>query len=286
MTGFGKAVCELPAKNVVIEVKSLNSKQLDLSVKTPYLYKEKELEIRSLVSDKLQRGKVDFSVFFEYKSDSSSREVNKQIIKSYYKQLKEVNDDLGLSSTDLLATIMRLPDVMNTEMVQLDEAEWINVSKAIGEALVQLDSFRSTEGNALANDLKGRIDVIARLLQEIEPHEKTRVVKIKERLQATLEEFVPKEKIDANRLEQELIYYLEKLDISEEKVRLAQHCKYFTETMMKEEFPGRKLGFIAQELGREINTIGSKSNEAMMQKIVVQMKDELEKIKEQVLNVL
>lgn len=286
MTGYGKSVCELPQKNVVVEIKSLNGKQLDLSVKMPYTYKEKDLEVRGLVSEFVQRGKVDVSVYFEFKVDSYSKEINKTVIKAYYKQFKELVDDLGIPANDLLSTVMRMPDVMSAEAVQLDEEEWFQVLKTIKEACDRLDTYRKTEGDALKTDLLSRVACIRKLMMDLEPFEVSRVAKIREKMKANLEELVPIEKIDQNRFEQELIYYFEKLDVSEEKVRLLQHCDYFEEIVNGPEFAGRKLGFVAQEMGREINTTGSKSNDAAMQKIVVQMKDELEKIKEQVLNVL
>lgn len=286
MTGFGKSMCEFPKKNVIVEIKSLNSKQLDLNVKVPYLYKEKEMEIRSLLSSCLQRGKVDVAVFCEMKDESVSRQINKAVVTGYYKQLQAISNELEYDAPDLLPIIMRLPDVMNAEVEKLDENEWQTVLQTVQQAIEAIDSFRCNEGDVLEKDLVKRVVIIQDNLSAIEAFEKLRMDRLREKLFAWLDEFVGKANIDANRFEQELIYYMEKLDITEEKVRLRQHCNYFFETIEADEPPGRKLGFIAQEMGREINTIGSKANDADMQKHVVLMKDELEKIKEQLLNVL
>jgi uncharacterized protein (TIGR00255 family) len=271
---------------VIVEIKSLNSKQLDLNVKLPFLYKEKELEVRNLVGDIAQRGKVDVSIFFEFKGDCATREINKTVIRAYFNQFQALTKEFGLPDDNLFGTIMKMPDVFSTEVQEFDNTEWSSVLVALREACVNLAQYRATEGDALGIDILGRVSIIRRLMSELEPFEVTRVAKIREKMKANLEELVTIEKIDHNRFEQELIYYFEKLDISEEKVRLIQHCDYFEETAQEQDNAGRKLGFIVQEMGREINTIGSKSNDAAMQKIVVQMKDELEKIKEQVLNVL
>ena len=288
MTGFGRSVCELPLKNVIIEIKSLNSKQLDLSVKMPYLYKEKEFEIRSFVAEKMQRGKVDFSIYFEHKTVEVSKEINKPIAIAYFNQIKSLAQDCGETTENILPLVLRIPEVFNsnTEIQKLDETEWNLVLNGIKESISQLESFRITEGQALAKDLQSNIKTIFERKNAIEPFEKDRIVRYRQRLMTFLEDNVGKDNVDQNRFEQELIFMLEKLDINEEKVRLSQHCKYFEETLLNEDQPGRKLGFIAQEIGREINTIGSKSNDAEMQKLVVQMKDVLEKVKEQVLNVL
>jgi len=288
MTGFGRSVCELPNKNITIEIKSLNSKSLDLSVKMPYLYKEKEFEVRNLVSEKLQRGKVDFTIFFENKLVEVTKEINRPIAKAYYNQIKSLALECGETTENILPIVLKIPEVFNanTEIQKLEESEWQLVLKGITEAVSQLESFRITEGQALERDLRGNIKTILEKKIAIEPFEKDRIVRYRQRLMTFLEENVGKENVDNNRFEQELIFMLEKLDINEEKVRLSQHCKYFEETISGEDQPGRKLGFITQEIGREINTIGSKSNDAEMQKLVVQMKDELERVKEQVLNVL
>jgi len=288
MTGFGRYVCELPLKNVIIEIKSLNSKQLDLSVKMPYLYKEKEFEVRSFVAEKMQRGKVDFSIYFEHKTVEVTKEINKPIAIAYFNQIKSLAQDCGETTENILQLVLRIPEVFNsnTEIQKLDETEWNLVLNGIKESILQLESFRITEGQALAKDLQNNIKTIFERKNAIEPFEKDRIVRYRQRLMTFLEDNVGKDNVDQNRFEQELIFMLEKLDINEEKVRLSQHCKYFEETLLNEDQPGRKLGFIAQEIGREINTIGSKSNDAEMQKLVVQMKDVLEKVKEQVLNVL
>ena len=288
MTGFGRSICELPSKNVIIEIKSLNSKQLDLSVKMPYIYKEKEFEVRAIVAEKMQRGKVDFSIYFENKSVEITKEINRPIAIAYYNQIKALAQECGDKSDSILSIVLKIPEVFNanTEIQKLDDKEWAIVIAGINESIAQLESFRLTEGEALEKDLCHNISTILEKKNALEPFEKDRIVRYRQRLMTFLEENVGKENIDTNRFEQELIFMLEKLDINEEKVRLSQHCKYFEETLKGEDQPGRKLGFITQEIGREINTIGSKSNDAEMQKLVVQMKDELERVKEQVLNVL
>lgn len=287
MTGYGKAICELPNKKISIEFKSLNSKQLDLSTRIPLLYREKEIELRALIAQRLVRGKVDFSMFVETINVDRVAQINTQVIEAYYQQLHDVAEKLGQSEhTDFMRIIMQLPDAVRNEQPQLDEAEWQAISKSIDEALSNIEAFREQEGRALEADLRERIELISNYLSEVPQYEAGRVEKIRQRITANLEEVISKSKIDENRLEQELIFYIEKLDINEEKVRLANHLKYFLETMESEPQPGKKLGFIAQEMGREINTLGSKANEANLQKLVIKMKDELEKIKEQVLNVL
>jgi len=287
MTGYGKAVCELPNKKVTIEIKSLNSKQLDLNTRFPNLYREKELEVRSDIAARLFRGKVDFSIFIESQSGEKVAQINKAVIENYYEQLKEVADSIGqTANTDFLRIIMPLPDTIKVEQQQLDEAEWQQVNAVISTAIDSIVAFRTQEGKALEADLRKRISLIEQYSLEVPQYEQARIDKIRGRIQSQLDELVGKSNIDENRLEQELIFYIEKLDINEEKVRLKNHLKYFIETLETEEQPGKKLGFIAQEIGREINTLGSKANEANMQKLVIKMKDELEKIKEQILNVL
>ncbi len=284
MTGFGKAVAEFPEKNVVIEVKSLNSKQLDLNARITHLYREKELEIRNIISEKLVRGKVDISVYNEFKDTTNVRTINEKVVSAYVSQLQNI--DANLSGADALTIAMRLPDVLSAEnVVVLEDAEWQIVKNTLLEACKNITEYREQEGVAMQKDISGNIATIQKALVEIEQFESKRVVKIKERIRTTLEELMGAENINENRLEQEMIFYVEKLDINEEKVRLTQHCNFFLETMQVEA-SGKKLGFIAQEIGREINTIGSKSNDADMQKIVVLMKDNLEKIKEQLLNIL
>jgi len=287
MTGYGKAECELPNKKITIEVKSLNSKQLDINTRMPGLYKEKDISIRKAISDILGRGKVEFSMYLESLGEESHATINAAIVRDYYQQLSALRDDLGIEEkTQLLDIIMRLPDTVKVEREELDEEEWKQIIKKVREALHNLDDFRIQEGNALFKDIEANIQSIQNLLPEVEPYEKERLDKVKERILDNLKELESADSVDNNRLEQEMIYYLEKLDINEEKVRLSNHCIYFLETMKLDEQVGKKLGFIAQEIGREINTMGSKANHAEIQKIVIQMKDSLERVKEQTLNVL
>ena len=287
MTGFGKAKFEINNKKITIEIKSLNSKQLDISTRLPALYREKDIYIRKIISEKLERGKIDLIIYLENFGEESNSKINESILKGYYNHLKKISADLELSTDNqILHTAMHLPDVIKTEYETLDEKEWEFISENIIEALEEVNRFRTQEGAALKTDITGNMDNILRLLSEIVPYEEQRIESIKVRLKESIEELKLSTNVDANRFEQELIFYLEKLDINEEKVRLANHCKYFTETINEEINAGRKLGFISQEIGREINTIGSKANEINIQRIVVQMKDHLERIKEQLLNVL
>ena len=287
MTGYGKAIVTYKEKKINVEIKSLNSKSLDLSTRIAPLYREKEMEIRQQVSSALERGKIDFSIWIEKDIANEVNPINSDIVAHYYQQIKQIAKTTGIPEPlDWIQTIVRLPDItLKTEIEVLQDEEWDMARQAIEEALQNLISFRQQEGAALQNKFNEKIDNIARLLQEIEPYEKMRVEKIRTRIVDGLEQ-IPNAEYDKNRLEQELIYYIEKLDISEEKQRLANHLKYFRDTMNETAPNGKKLGFIAQEMGREINTTGSKSNLAEMQNIVVQMKDELEQIKEQVLNAL
>lgn len=288
MTGFGKSVIELPDKKVHVEVKSLNSKALDLSTRIAPLYREKEMEIRAEISKSLERGKVDFSLWIEKNEASQlATPINADLVQAYYNQIKQISEKQSIPlPQDWFSTLLRMPDVMSkVEVVELSESEWEEVRKAIREALNQLVDFRKQEGIALSNKFRLNISNITSLLAQVEPYEKERVAKIKERIVDALEKTISVD-YDKNRLEQELIYYIEKLDVNEEKQRLTNHLNYFIDTMEEGSGQGKKLGFIAQEMGREINTLGSKSNHAEMQKIVVQMKDELEQIKEQVLNVM
>lgn len=287
MTGYGKAIVTYKEKKINVEIKSLNSKSLDLSTRIAPLYREKEMEIRQQVSSALERGKIDFSIWIEKDIANEVNPINSDIVAHYYQQIKQIAKTTGIPEPlDWFQTIVRLPDItLKTEIEVLQDEEWDMAKQAIEEALQNLISFRQQEGAALQNKFNEKIDNIARLLQEIEPYEKMRVEKIRTRIVDGLEQ-IPNAEYDKNRLEQELIYYIEKLDISEEKQRLANHLKYFRDTMNETAPNGKKLGFIAQEMGREINTTGSKSNLAEMQNIVVQMKDELEQIKEQVLNAL
>jgi uncharacterized protein (TIGR00255 family) len=287
MTGYGKAVVAYKEKKINVEIKSLNSKALDLSTRMAPLYREKEMEIRQLIARSLTRGKVDFSIWVEKDTLVDATPVNAALVENYYHQLKAVTAHAGIPEpADWLTTLMRMPDVLaKTETETLEDDEWQAVLQAVRTALDALMAFRRQEGAALERKFHEKVDNIERLLHEIEPYEQSRVAKIRETIVKGLE-MIPGVEYDKNRLEQELIYYIEKLDISEEKQRLANHLQYFRETMAEDQPNGKKLGFIAQEMGREINTTGSKSNQAEMQNIVVKMKDELEQIKEQVLNAL
>ena len=288
MTGYGKAVVAYKEKKINVEVKSLNSKSLDLSARIAPLYREKEMEIRRLLAQKLERGKVDFSLWVEKESTVDATPINAALVENYYKQIKAISASTGIPEPeDWFTTLLRLPDVTTkTEVEVLDEEEWEAAQQTINEAIDKLTDFRKQEGAALQKKFTEKIDNIANLLKSIEPFEKSRVPKIREKIIDGLKQ-IPEVDYDKNRLEQELIYYIEKLDINEEKQRLTNHLKYFQETMKENGHGvGKKLGFIAQEMGREINTTGSKSNQAEMQNIVVKMKDELEQIKEQVLNAL
>jgi uncharacterized protein (TIGR00255 family) len=282
MTGFGKATLQLPTKKITVEVKSLNSKGLDLNVRMPSLYREMELGLRNQIALKLERGKVDFSIFIESTAEQTSTKVNVPIVKAYIAQLREVYADAD--ETELMKMAVRMPDTMKIERDEIDENDWVQIQTVIEEALQNILNFRRDEGQSLENEFQLRIGNIRQYMNEALALDPERVQAIKDRLQTAIAEL--KVNVDENRFEQELIYYLEKLDITEEKVRLTNHLDYFLETIKGTEANGRKLGFITQEMGREINTMGSKSNHAQMQKLVVQMKDELEKIKEQVLNVL
>ena len=288
MTGYGKAVVAFGDKKINVEVKSLNSKSLDLTTRICPLYREKEMEIRQTIAKTLERGKVDFCVWIEKDAGSEATPINKELMKSYYNQFLDIVATTGIPEPeDIFSTLLRMPDVMSkTEVEVLTDGEWAVAVNAIDMAINQLVEFRQQEGAALQKKFSEKIDNIEKLMGEIEPYEKARVEKIRQRIIDGLST-IPEVEYDKNRLEQELIYYIEKLDISEEKQRLANHLDYFRETMLEEGHGvGKKLGFIAQEMGREINTTGSKSNQAEMQNIVVKMKDELEQIKEQVLNAL
>ena len=287
MTGYGKAVVAYKEKKIHVEIKSLNSKQLDLNTRIAQLYREKEMEMRQMVSEALIRGKVDMSVWVEKDAIVDATPINGALIENYYGQIKAIADKTGIPlPEDWFYTLLRMPDVLTkTDTEDFDDDEWTEVRRAVEEAITQLVSFRRQEGAALEKKFAEKIDNIEQLLASIEPYEKSRVEKIRQRITEGLQQ-IPGVDYDRNRLEQELIYYIEKLDISEEKQRLTNHLAYFRSTMQEPAGQGKKLGFIAQEMGREINTTGSKSNQAEMQNIVVRMKDELEQIKEQVLNVL
>ena len=287
MTGYGKAVAETPHKKISIEIKSLNSKQLDVNTRLPWLYKEKEPEIRNIISQKLDRGKIDLTINFDSFDDEVIPVINKSVIKNYFNQLREIAGELKIEIDDqILSTIMKLPDSLKTEKPELEEAEWNLVKQQTLESVNMLDLYRIEEGNSIETDLKKCIGKILASLETIETFEEGRITKIREKILSLLKDTVGTENIDKNRFEQELIFYLEKFDINEEKVRLKTHCNYFLDSIGTPSPNGKILSFIAQEIGREINTIGSKANDASIQKLVVMMKDELEKIKEQTLNVL
>ena len=287
MTGYGKATAVFEEKKINVEIKSLNSKALDLSTRIAPLYREKEMEIRNLIAKRLERGKIDFMLWIEKNAADTATPINASILESYYNQIRTIAQNTGIPEpTEWFPTLLRLPDVLNkVEIQELSDEEWKAVNQAIHEAIDHLTDFRKQEGEALARKFNEKLDNINTLLISIEPYETERVTRIRERITDALEK-TPNVDYDKNRLEQELIYYIEKLDINEEKQRLANHLRYFRETMNEGHGQGKKLGFIAQEMGREINTTGSKSNHAEMQNIVVKMKDELEQIKEQVLNVM
>lgn len=281
MTGYGKSVIQLPTKKISIEVKSLNSKNLDLNTRMPSLYREKELSIRKLIASKLVRGKIDFSLYMEITGEETSTQINKTVVNQYIKQLKDVVDG---DETELLKMAIRLPDAVTTERDEMDEDEWSKIAKEIDSSLEKIQQYRVDEGQSLEDEFISRAQNISDLLDKVIAMDPDRIDGVRERLNKGISEI--KEKVDENRFEQELVYYIEKFDITEEKVRLKNHLDYFQKALKSDDSNGKKLGFISQEMGREINTIGSKSNYAPMQKLVVQMKDELEKIKEQLLNVL
>lgn len=281
MTGFGKSVTQIPNKKITVELKSLNSKNFDLNARIPSQYREKELDLRNIISNSLGRGKVDLSIYVEYTGEQTSTNVNTPVVKNYMDQLRGI---VNASEVELLKMAIKLPDSLKTERDEIDEEEFNAIEVAVQEALTEINKFRSDEGEALEKDLSLRIANIRQLLEDVIKIDPDRVEAVRERLRKGIEEI--KEQADENRFEQEIVYYIEKFDITEEKVRLDNHLDYFQKTLDSKDSNGRKLAFISQEIGREINTIGSKSNYAPMQQMVVQMKDELEKIKEQILNVL
>ena len=286
MTGYGRAVVELPNKKITIEIRSLNSKQFDLFTRLPLLYREKEITLRNSLSKQLERGKVDLSMNVEVVAKDVTSKIDHHVVKQYQQELTALAKEMSVPvPKDWFTVLMRLPDTMKQEIEELDYNEWTRVEAAINQAVKELIDFRAREGEMLQNLLKEKIDRIRILLGEIEPFEAERIEKVKSRLHEELKNLEGIE-YDKNRFEQEVIYYLEKLDVNEEKTRLAHHLDYFLETLDDPRSQGKKLGFITQEIGREINTLGSKSNQSDMQRIVVQMKDELEQIKEQILNVL
>ncbi|MDO4735855.1 MAG: YicC/YloC family endoribonuclease [Bacteroidia bacterium] len=282
MTGYGKAECVLPDGKMTIEIRSLNGKNADISIKSSLIPREKEMEVRQYIAKELQRGNIDLFASVEQNAADKAKQINKDIFAGYLAQIK----DLGMEcSTDaLMQTILKLPDVIEVKKQEITEQTWEAIKQAIYDAVGELNGFRSKEGEILYADVTGRVALIESFVKEVETYEQSRTTAVKERIKARIDELGIA--VDQNRLEQEIVFYVEKLDINEEKVRLRQHCKYFIETINSEPYPGKKLGFIAQEMGREINTMGSKANHAEIQKWVVRMKDELEKIKEQSLNIL
>ncbi|MDG3583205.1 YicC/YloC family endoribonuclease [Galbibacter pacificus] len=286
MTGFGKNVIQLPSKKITVELKSLNSKNLDLNARIPSSYREKELELRNIIANSLVRGKIDFSLYVEITGESSNSQVNVNVVKEYIAQLRNVNPEsfTEKDEIELLKMAVRMPDALKADRDEIDQEEYDEIKKALLEALKEINTFRSHEGGVLEKDFIVRVESILSLLKKVEEIDPERLAHVRERLEKAITDL--KENVDENRFEQELIYYLEKFDITEEKVRLANHLDYFLQTIDSKDSNGKKLGFISQEIGREINTIGSKANYAPMQQLVVQMKDELEKIKEQMLNVL
>ncbi|MGM0647863.1 MAG: YicC/YloC family endoribonuclease [Bacteroidota bacterium] len=288
MTGYGKAQAENEKYRIVVEIKTVNSKQMDLNTRLPYNFNIKEPEIRAIASRVIQRGKAYLGVTREIMGAESGRSINHKLALHYYQELKELTSQMKdhHEQHDFLQTIMRMPDVLKQDDTELDEDEWFLVKDAIDDALLKLDNYRQQEGKILEEDFIGRVHKIQDYLKQIEPHEASRLKDVREKFNKELSDFLEDKSLDENRYEQELVYYLDKLDITEEKVRLKQHCDYFLETLNSESPAGKKLNFIAQEMGREINTTGSKANHAGIQKIVVDMKDELEKIKEQLANIL
>lgn len=313
MTGFGRASIDMPTKKINVEIKSVNSKTLDISFRMNGRYREKELELRQLLSKQLERGKVDFNISVEHNSITAPLSINQELAMYYYKELKMLNDmihtnheaaeqipnivdnncfttmisgSIHTSSTDYLGMILKMPDVMKGDSSELDPEEWTAIKQCVDNAILDCIQFRKDEGEELKNEFIKRIELILSYLKEVELFEPQRLSRIRERIHNNINELFPNVKVDESRLEQEMVFYVEKLDITEEKVRLRKHCSYFIETLNSSENTGKKLNFICQEIGREINTLGSKSNDYEMQKLVVMMKDELEKIKEQILNIL
>lgn len=286
MTGFGFATVEFQQKTISFEIKSVNSKFFDLSLRLPAVYREKEIELRSDLARMIERGKAEVTIVVESREALRKNSFNVPLLRSYFDELKKIETELKITAPDYMPLLLAMPDVMVSERVVVDEEEWKAVTKAMTAAFKAFQNFRETEGKAMEKDIRQRIDAISNGIKELEKFETPRLDSVRKRLEGSLEEFIQAYNIDRNRLEQELIFYIEKLDVSEEKVRLISHCEYFLQTMNEESASGKKLSFISQELGREINTIGSKANDAQMQKAVVIMKDELEKIKEQVMNVL
>lgn len=287
MTGFGKAISKTTENKKHIEIKTLNSKHLDINIKIPIAYKEKEIELRTIIAKKLIRGKIELNVYDELDGNEQDLPINTNMVKTYFKQFKKIADELNINADkELLPIIMKMPDILTNKSLQIDENEWVNFLKYLDEAINEVINFRKQEGEELEKDITKRIANILELLKQVEPFEKQRVDNISQRIKNNLSNFLDNDNVDENRFEQEMIYYLEKLDITEEKVRLKTHCNYFLQTIKTDEPVGKKIGFITQEMGREINTLGSKANNSDIQRIVILMKDELEKIKEQMLNIL
>lgn len=287
MTGYGKAECELPGRKITIEIKSLNSKQLDISTRLPSFLRDREIDIRNEISRELERGKIECFVSSDIISEGSAQKINKEIVKNYIKQLREINDELNLNNEDqLIQVAMRLPDALKTDREELESQEWDKILESLHTAVTDVKTFRSREGSILEDDMKKRIHLIIEKLDKIKSFEEGRILSIRNRMTQDLRDLKLAESYDPNRFEQELIYWIERLDITEEKVRLLSHCNYFLEVMRSTESTGKKLGFISQEIGRELNTLGAKANDSDIQKLIVEMKDELEKIKEQLNNIL
>ena len=285
MTGYGRASSVYNGKTITIEVRSLNSKFTDIRFKMPQTYKDKEVDMRRIILDKAERGKIDVNLDIKSMNGDSEYALNQALFSKYYTELSELSKSLNMPQSDVMQAILRIPNVISNGDNDVDEEEWNVIKNTLQEALVSFTNFRLAEGKAMEDDCKTRTKIITDLLNEIEPFETERAERLRTKIDKHLQEYVGKDNIDANRFEQEILYYLEKIDVTEEKVRLAQHCKYFDEVLDKKEtLKGRKLSFISQEMGREINTLGSKANSSDIQRIVVQMKDELEKIKEQVAN--
>jgi len=287
MTGFGRSTLDLPERSISIEVKSLNSKQFDANLRLPPLYREKEGELRLLLNNELERGKIELNINIDKNGETGVYEFNRALAKQYYVEIKALAEELNLEMNDqVISTLTRMPDVLKAEQASLSAEEWLQVREAVETAIDRLNDFRIKEGAALKKDLLSRAILIEKLLEKIPPLEEKRITHMRERLKKQLEDYLQQGTVDMNRFEQEVVYYMEKLDITEEKVRLKKHCSYFAEIIAEQGSNGKKLGFISQEMGREINTLGSKANDADIQKIVVLMKDELEKIKEQLFNIL
>jgi len=286
MTGYGRAEATIGHKKFTVEIKSLNSKQLDIYVKMPSVYKEKELNLRSYLGKELERGKVEVSIYYDSTGEEKKVVLNKPLLEAYHRDLSEAAKTIGQSDVDFMSLIMRIPDVLKSEKAELDIEEWNGVIKLVEEALIGIQNYREVEGKKLKDDFESRIQHILNYQKEVQNPVEKRLIRIKEKIKNNLEEVIDLDKIDSNRFEQELVFYLEKLDISEENQRLKSNCDYFLEILRGSTSQGKKLGFIAQEIGREINTMGSKANDADVQRLVVKMKDELEKIKEQILNAL